>query len=81
MLFDYALQNGYNGTYQDFSFLRGSVLCFDISQGDISGYIAGSKEIFSLDMQVQFQNVAYHNATLATYIANGVTVQRTYRLG
>lgn len=80
MLYDYALQNGYNGTYQDFSLLRGSVLCFDLAQGDISGYIAGSKEAFSFDMQVQFQNIAYNNATLSTYLAAGGTVQATYRL-
>ena len=55
-LYEMSVRNGLNMTFRDFSVNRGSIVCADIQQGDVGGYIAGSKETFSFDVSVTFTN-------------------------
>lgn len=80
MLYDIAVQNGYSGSWQDFNLLRGSVCVLDLNQGDLGGYVAGTKQNFTFDLQVGFQNVSYQNATIVSYLANGATTCPNWRL-
>ena len=58
-LYQMSVRNGLDQSFQEFKDYQGSVVCLDITKGDLGGYMANSRLSFTLEISGKFINTTY----------------------
>lgn len=59
-LYQMSRKNGSEQTWKEFSEHQGSIVCIDLTQGDVGNHIAGTRAPFIHDFSVNFKNTFFN---------------------